>query len=296
VRGAHPQARRQRERGAMSDPRENATFLGVPMRAVYVIALVAVGVAFVGFLTGTRGGGQLEIWGAAEGRRAPPTVGDVPFAPTNAELASDGWRWTGERQRAALAAMHADRPAAMADVAPASDADRAQALATRAALRAYDGAPPRIPHAVPQFGALPCIQCHSDGMRVGGHVAGAMSHDSFQSCLGCHVVDDAPMPGAEGALASGPPIDNSFVGLEAPTHGPRALPGAPPVIPHPTRMRERCASCHGELAAGLRSTHPWRQSCTQCHASSAALDQLPRSQLGPAAGEAPSPGAPRGAP
>lgn len=269
----------------MSEPRDSGTFLGIPLRAVSVIAVIAVGVAFVGFLTGTRGGVELEVWGAADGSRAERAPSDVPLAPTNAELGGAGWRWTGARQRAALAAMLADRPAATAEVTPATDEQRAQALAARAARRAYDGAPPRIPHAVPQLGALPCVQCHAEGLRVGAHVAGAMSHGSFQSCLGCHVVENAPMPGAADALASGPPIDNTFVGLESPTHGPRALPGSPPVIPHPTRMRERCASCHGVLATGLRSTHPWRQSCTQCHALSSDFDQQPHSPLGPAAGE-----------
>jgi cytochrome c-type protein NapB len=280
----------------MSEPREHGTFLGIPIRVVYVIALVAVAVAFVGFLTGTRGSGPPEVWGAAAEPRGARAASDVPFAPTNAELGGEGWRWTGERQRVALAAMLADRPGATATVAPATDEERAQALAVRASRRAYDGAPPRIPHTVPQLGALPCAQCHREGLRVGPHVAGAMSHGDFQSCLGCHVVENAPMPGAENSLASGPPIDNGFVGLEAPTHGPRALGNSPPVIPHPTRMRERCASCHGSLAAGLRSTHPWRQSCTQCHASSADFDQQPRSALGPAAGETPTPAVPRSAP
>ncbi len=263
----------------------DGAFLGVPMRVATVVGVVATALAFAGFLTGTRGGDRPENWGAAEDPRAARPAGEVPFAPTNAELGGDGWRWTGERQRAALAVMARDRPAVTAEVTPASEEERTQALVARAARRAYDGAPPRIPHTVPQFTALPCGQCHGDGLRVGVHVAGAMSHDSFQSCLGCHVVENAPMPGAQDALASGPPIDNAFVGLEAPIRGPRALDGAPPVIPHPTRMRERCASCHGVLARGLRSTHPWRQSCTQCHGQSAAFDQQPCPTLGPALGE-----------
>jgi hypothetical protein len=41
-------------------------------------------------------------------------------------------------------------------------------------------------------------------------------------------------------------------------------------------MREACASCHGPSGKrGLRSTHPVRASCQQCHARSAALDQRP---------------------
>ncbi|MBK6532709.1 MAG: hypothetical protein IPF99_24875 [Deltaproteobacteria bacterium] len=46
-------------------------------------------------------------------------------------------------------------------------------------------------------------------------------------------------------------------------------------------MRGRCESCHGVLSQGIRSTHPWRESCTQCHAPSAALDQRPMAAVTP---------------
>jgi hypothetical protein len=54
----------------------------------------------------------------------------------------------------------------------------------------------------------------------------------------------------------------------------RDYDGAPPTIPHPTLMRGECASCHGVFGAdGIKTTHPWRQSCTQCHAMNAVNDQ-----------------------
>jgi cytochrome c-type protein NapB len=39
-------------------------------------------------------------------------------------------------------------------------------------------------------------------------------------------------------------------------------------------MRSDCMSCHGyEGRLGIRTTHPWRNSCQQCHAPSAAMEQ-----------------------
>ncbi|WP_442485889.1 hypothetical protein [Aeoliella sp. SH292] len=41
-------------------------------------------------------------------------------------------------------------------------------------------------------------------------------------------------------------------------------------------MRSDCTTCHGELGKeGLRSSHPWRVNCTQCHAPSRGFDWLP---------------------
>ena len=69
------------------------------------------------------------------------------------------------------------------------------------------------------------------------------------------------------------PAENTFVGLRS-EPGTRFLPDAPPVMPHPRWMHETCASCHGTLGPqGLRTTHPERQNCEQCHAPSASLQQ-----------------------
>jgi cytochrome c-type protein NapB len=39
-------------------------------------------------------------------------------------------------------------------------------------------------------------------------------------------------------------------------------------------MRENCMSCHGEGGtSAIRTSHPDRQSCTQCHAPDAGYDQ-----------------------
>lgn len=178
------------------------------------------------------------------------------------------------RHQGNLVAMSAQRPGLYDPVPPMDDAHRAEALARRALRRAYDGAPPTVPHPVAQ-GAFPaCLSCHRDGVDIAGRVAPAMPHAELGNCLQCHVVSEAPMAGE--AVAGGPPTANSFDGLRPPLRGERASAIAPPTIPHATTMRGRCESCHGTLSQGIRSTHPWRESCTQCHAPSAELDQRPR--------------------
>jgi hypothetical protein len=45
------------------------------------------------------------------------------------------------------------------------------------------------------------------------------------------------------------------------------MPGSPPPIPHALQMRENCRACHAGPGAvsGLRTTHPERVTCRQCH-------------------------------
>ncbi|MFT5679174.1 MAG: cytochrome c-type protein NapB [Myxococcota bacterium] len=148
-------------------------------------------------------------------------------------------------------------------------------LSDRAENRAYDGAPPTIPHPIRQSSAAECLACHEDGMQLRGRTASAMSHTTLASCTQCHVVSAAPMPGAvlppDATFAA-----NLFDGLDSPDQGERAWSIAPPEIPHRLQMRERCLSCHGPGGRdAMRSTHPDRQSCEQCHAQNAELDQRP---------------------
>jgi cytochrome c-type protein NapB len=63
-------------------------------------------------------------------------------------------------------------------------------------------------------------------------------------------------------------IESDFVayrGEDAPPH--RAYAGAPAVMPHRVFMRESCLSCHSGPAAReeIRTSHPERTNCTQCH-------------------------------
>jgi cytochrome c-type protein NapB len=148
--------------------------------------------------------------------------------------------------------------------------DKLLSLATRASRRAYNGAPPVIPHAIERTNDAACYACHGDGARIDQRVANRMSHGPLANCLQCHATS-APQPFAQHEVVA----ENSFVGLPAPAFAERAYDGAPPLIPHSTWMRERCLSCHGGIAGwpGLEVTHRWRTNCLQCHATSAKFEQ-----------------------
>jgi len=156
-----------------------------------------------------------------------------------------------------------------AEIKP-SESDKLASTKTRASRRAFNGAPPVIPHLVENTSDAACYACHGKGMRIGQRVANQMSHDFLANCTQCHAT---PPPVAFGNVDT--EVANSFVGMPAPTSGQRAFPGAPPTIPHSTWMRQACLACHGNEAgwAGLQSTHPWRINCTQCHGPSATLEQ-----------------------
>ena len=137
------------------------------------------------------------------------------------------------------------------------------AAAVRADRRAYDGAPPVIPH--PDFNAN-CTSCHT---KVGLAIpdvgfAPPMPHGStsglsaFANCRQCHVF-----------RKSGDAFrESGFAGLRQDLRRGRRLHGmAPPVMPHPVFMRENCTACHAGPAAReeIRCDHPERANCGQCH-------------------------------
>lgn len=153
----------------------------------------------------------------------------------------------------ALAACPADRSAQI---------DKTSAP-ERARRRAYDGAPPVIPH--PPMGAR-CVSCHhGSGLEVPNlgfappspHAPSAHP-GSLAHCPQCHVFQKT-----EAVFRR-----STFTGLPQDLRrGPRLYPGAPPVIPHDVFMRENCATCHSGPAARepIRTTHPERVYCRQCH-------------------------------
>jgi cytochrome c-type protein NapB len=170
----------------------------------------------------------------------------------------------------ALSSLKFDRPGVF-DPVPRTEAMKESALADRARHRAFDMAPPTIPHPIEQTSAASCLACHGSGMKVGDRVATKVSHPHYTNCTQCHVESSRP----ELDRFATPVAENTFQGAYRAGPGGRANPGAPPTIPHTTWMRQDCTSCHGQVArAGIRTTHPWLTSCTQCHAPSAALDQV----------------------
>lgn len=146
--------------------------------------------------------------------------------------------------------------------------DKSIALAKREQNRAFNGAPPTVPHPTEQISSASCVACHGEGAITVSLRIPRMSHNFLSNCTQCHV-ENAPQQSTDVLFR-----ENDFVGLEAPNEGPRSYAGAPPQIPHSTWMRSDCMSCHGYAGLqGIRTTHPWRQNCQQCHAPSATLNQ-----------------------
>lgn len=149
-------------------------------------------------------------------------------------------------------------------------AARTHSADARAKLRAFEGAPPVIPHPIADLHVQTCRACHAQGLRAGDKTARMVSHASLTNCTQCHVEADPS------ATPPPPPSENGFVGLRASGYGgTRAWAGAPPVMPHATFMRTNCVSCHGEFGYdGWRPDHLSRSNCIQCHAPAAQFEQL----------------------
>jgi hypothetical protein len=108
--------------------------------------------------------------------------------------------------------------------------------------------PPTIPHDV--SGALSrsqeCGVCH-----VPGGVAPA-PHAERRNCMQCHVASSGETTWERGSVAAATPV---------------APVGSPPPIPHALEGRDNCLMCHGASAPmeAIRTSHPERESCQQCH-------------------------------
>lgn len=167
-------------------------------------------------------------------------------------------------------------------------------LATYRALRAYPGAPPRIPHGLTpdEFRSGGCNTCHERGgfsQRFGAYVP-ITPHPEMGACLQCHVGNGELM-----AIAL-PTTDPSARCRQCHTPGAgrwteatldwktlawpqlaTATPGRdPPPIPHALEFRGNCLTCHAGPAgvAEIRTAHPERANCRQCHVSSEATTDV----------------------
>ena len=225
-----------------------------PARVVGLLAAVVVAVTAIGIATGMAPS-------TYRAQRPPPREradpGAVPPARTHAEL--EVRPWTGGPE-----AWQQSRAIAAKTATPVESGSVEATVRERAGRRAYDGAPPVVPHPIRASGAAECLACHADGFALGSRRASPIPHASFASCTQCHVSASAPFTRVAASPAARAP--STWQGLASPTGGEMAYMGAPPAVPHSTRMRERCESCHGpEGRAALRTPHPERLSCLQCH-------------------------------
>lgn len=216
--------------------------------------------AFVGFFVGIR-----ERRQPASPREYPSnsSLGEAPLARSHEELSRRPWStearvWTPDTRRD------------VTPVSPRNSQAKSEALKARARGRAFEGAPPTIPHPVGQASGIECRACHERGATIGEAVAPPWSHAHYTMCTQCHVSEMPPL----GTLDNAAAVANSFVGVRGAAAPYRAYEGSPPQIPHTTLMRERCSSCHGPHGRpGLQTSHPERLDCRQCHAPAASLDQ-----------------------
>lgn len=156
-------------------------------------------------------------------------------------------------------------------------------------LRAYPGAPPPIPHELTadEFRTGTCTPCHERGgysKRFAAYVP-VTPHPRSAPCLQCHVGGDSLMAvslvGADPNQrcrpchgAGGRPQTDVQAMLERrieawPQLTPKSPGRAPPPIPHDLQSRGNCLACHTGPAAvaEIRTTHPERADCRQCHVS-----------------------------
>lgn len=145
--------------------------------------------------------------------------------------------------------------------APRNPKAKERDLKTFYARRAYPGAPPAIPHEEGDSQKMEdrCSSCH----ELGGYVpkyntyAPLTPHPEYGNCRQCHVSQ----------ATSGTFVAIGWRPLMPPPTAQKAQPSGPNVMPHGLQMRERCQSCHvgpGAIAA-LRTAHPERTNCLQCH-------------------------------
>lgn len=127
--------------------------------------------------------------------------------------------------------------------------------------RAFYGAPPTVPHKIEQgsIGSKQCLKCHENGgfvQKLNAYTP-VTPHPEKINCMQCHVK----------ALTDDLFVSSSWNRNSAPAIGNQALIGSPPIIPHQTQLRENCLSCHAGPSAAkeIRTTHPNRVNCRQCH-------------------------------
>ena len=152
--------------------------------------------------------------------------------------------------------------------------------------RAFEGAPPRIPHGVSseEFRTDRCRTCHQRGgysRRFAAYVP-LTPHAERGMCVQCHVGVDAVIGASNPAAdpntrcaichpaSGGSPSSDAKVTW--PTTVWPALPTLaadrdPPMIPHDLPFRENCLTCHAgpAAAAEIRTMHPERLDCRGCH-------------------------------
>ncbi len=127
--------------------------------------------------------------------------------------------------------------------------------------RAYLGAPPKVPHPVHEKHSTMenCLGCHGKGGYVPKYRAYApvTPHPTYTNCVQCHVSQNTK------TLFK----PTAWTKMKPPKLRRTSLPGGPPPIPHTLQLRTNCNACHAGPGSvrELRTPHPDRTNCLQCH-------------------------------
>jgi hypothetical protein len=215
--------------------------------------------------------------------RAPPRRAPAPPTPAVALLTAPAESIAGEAQVF-------QTPPGMMAIAPLTRREREahpRTLETYRYLRAYPGAPPRIPHELTtdEFRTGACKTCHERGgysRRFTAYVP-LTPHPDNGPCLQCHVGTDelmaVPLISSDAnrrchqchATGGTPGADvETWLAWRTTSWSrlPRLTAGRePPAIPHDLEPRGNCLACHAGPAAvaEIRTAHPEWSDCRQCH-------------------------------
>lgn len=256
-------------------------------RRTLAVLLVAISIAAIsGVFRGMR---QTEAAVAArpEESEYPELPPSLPVAPRYGDIPESDWLANRDWHFTFKNLPHV--PTDRSPQQPLTAEQLATALNARADRRAYDGAPPTIPHEIDQLSVAACMTCHSteSTLSIGDKRPATISHPYFSNCTQCHVPADGLRRFTE-AESARLDVANSFQGRTPPGLGTRAYAGAPPTVPHPLWMRQNCMSCHGPAREhAIRTSHPSRQNCLQCHAPDATLDNRERLSNSPPPADTP---------
>ncbi len=242
-----------------------------------VVVIISISGLFMGMRHTPKENLSSKLW---QDRKAEynPEHEKIPIAPRYKDIPSYKWKVDSGWVNSLTDLPHSTDKHKAGKVM--SKADRAAAVKRRNARRAYNGAPPIIPHAIQTRDVQSCIVCHGKDstVTVAGRNTPKMSHPYFTSCTQCHATKDGEnfLKGASKKI-TGIQVSSSFKGSASPGVGTRAYKGAPPTIPHRLNMRQNCMACHGEgMTEAITTSHPQRRNCLQCHALNSGFDNRER--------------------